>query len=78
MIIDWTKRGPDQQRVHEIIEFAGGPSAVAKKIGNLTSQAVNHWKAKGQIPPEHALSVHAMVKRRYTLKDVCPRVFGKK
>ncbi|MBZ5761546.1 helix-turn-helix domain-containing protein [Rhizobium sp. VS19-DR104.2] len=53
------------------IKDAGGPAALAKEIGGLTSQAVSQWK---KVPAERVLEVERVTGiSRHQLR---PDVFG--
>lgn len=62
-------------RMEEICEkaktIAGGPAALAKAIGGLTSQAVSQWK---KIPAERVLDVESVT--GISRHDLRPDVFG--
>jgi len=53
-------------------EIAGGPVALAKALGNVSSQAVSQWK---RVPAERVLDVErATGVQRYELRpDLYPR-----
>ncbi len=54
-------------------EVAGGPSALAKALGGVTSQAISQWK---KIPAERVLDVERITGiSRHKLR---PDVFGEK
>lgn len=50
---------------------AGGPAALAKALGGLTSQAVSQWK---KIPAERVLDVERLT--GISRHDLRPDVFG--
>lgn len=53
-------------------EAVGGPSALAKALGNVTSQAVSQWK---RVPAERVLDVERAtgVSRHDLRPDLYPR-----
>lgn len=53
------------------IKMAGGPAALAKAIGGLTSQAVSQWK---KVPPERVLDVEGVT--GVSRHELRPDVFG--
>lgn len=60
-----------QEAIERAIEAAGGPAALARAIGGLTSQAVSQWK---KCPGERALEVERITGiSRHVLR---PDIFG--
>lgn len=53
-------------------EKAGGPAALAKALGGLTSQAVSQWR---KVPPERVLDVERIT--GISRHELRPDVFGK-
>lgn len=59
------------EKCSEAIEKAGGPVALAKAIGDITSQAISAWK---RVPPGRVLDVEkATGISRHVLR---PDIFG--
>lgn len=57
------------------IKLAGGPTALAKRLGaDFTPQRVNNWKSRG-IPAEVAQDVEKIIEGRIPLHFLCPDVF---
>lgn len=54
------------------IKVAGGPAALAKDLGGLTSQAVSQWK---KVPAERVLDVERIT--GISRHDLRPDVFGR-
>jgi DNA-binding transcriptional regulator YdaS (Cro superfamily) len=52
-------------------EKAGGPAALAKALGGITSQAVSQWK---KVPAERVLDVERIT--GISRRDLRPDVFG--
>lgn len=59
------------EAIERAIEIAGGPTALARSIGGLTSQAVSQWK---KCPPDRALDVERIT--GVSRHELCPEVFG--
>lgn len=51
--------------------IAGGPSALSKALGGITSQAVSQWK---RVPPEHVVGVERIT--GVSRHDLRPDIFG--
>ena len=45
--------------IDKIIELAGGPLALAEKLG-VTHQAVYNWRKRGHVPASRAIQLEAM------------------
>lgn len=59
------------EAIERAINLAGGPTALAREIGGLTSQAVSQWK---KCPAERVLDVERLSGvSRYELR---PDIFG--
>lgn len=57
------------------IKLAGGPTALAEKLGpDFTAQRVNNWKSRG-IPAEVAQDVESIIKGQIPAHALCPEVF---
>lgn len=56
-----------------VIRRAGGPTAVAERVGLLQS-AVSNWISRNRIPREHCATVEAMAGMRFAEQmhdDIC-------
>ena len=49
----------EEPLVRAVIRKAGGPTAVAERLG-MRQSAVSNWISRGQIPREHCATVEAM------------------
>ena len=61
------------------IDFAGGPSALARHIRahghKISTQAISQWRNKG-VPPNRAIIVEQAAKGRVSRYQMNPHVFG--
>lgn len=59
------------EALERAFELSGGPSALAKAIGNLTPQAISQWK---KVPAERVLDVERIT--GISRHDLRPDIFG--
>lgn len=59
------------EAITRAIEAAGGPAALAREIGGLTSQAVSQWK---KAPAERVLDVERIT--GISRHELRPDIFG--
>jgi DNA-binding transcriptional regulator YdaS (Cro superfamily) len=45
--------------INKIIELAGGPLALAEKLG-VTHQAIYNWRKRGHVPASRAMELEKM------------------
>jgi DNA-binding transcriptional regulator YdaS (Cro superfamily) len=59
----------------EAIKLAGGPTALAEKLGrDITAQRVNNWKSRG-VPAEFAQDIELITNGEIPAHLLCPDVF---
>ena len=61
-------------QVDEIIELAGGQTALALRIG-VSVPAINKWSKSGIIPIKRVPAIVAMMNGKYTHADIRPDIF---
>lgn len=59
------------EALERVFELTGGPSALAKVIGNLTPQAISQWK---KVPAERVLEVERIT--GISRHELRPDIFG--
>ena len=63
-----------EKQLKKAIRIIGGPVALSKIIGGITSQAISQWE---KCPPGHVLAVEKACKGKVSRYKLRPDIFGK-
>ncbi|BBN60191.1 transcriptional regulator [Hydrogenovibrio marinus] len=66
----------NQVNVEQIIEAAGGVSAVSERLA-ISYEAVRKWVVKNRIPAERVMVISIMTNEQYSPESIRPDVFLK-
>ena len=56
------------------IQYAGGPSAVARDLG-FTRSAISQWKTSGRVPADRVIALERLCDARVTRYELRPDIY---